>query len=581
MYAVEFRDVTYTYPGASRAAVKNIDLTIEKGEVVAIVGPTGAGKSTLAYLLNGTIPHFIEGGKLEGDVIVMGMNTKEHPIRILARKVALVFDDPNIQNFGLTVYESVAFGPANLGLPPSEIFKRTGYALKACRLIGYENRNPRNLSGGEQQSVAIAGALSMLPDILVLDEATAMLDPLGRQRVYSTVQDLNKEYDITVIIMGQDIEELSAIASRFIVLNDGRILLEGAPSEVLQNYEKLKEIGLFTPPVTEVAHRLKLDGLWHEKLPVTVEEFVSYVKKCVASAEATNFIERRYVELERSCSTEKTPVVLLKDVSYVYPATQSHALKDINLKVFPGEFISIIGQNGSGKTTLAKVIAGILKPTSGTVLIDNIDTKNKTLAELSRMVGYVFQDPDAMLFTGDIEEELSFGPRNIGVPREELKRRVEQAMRLLNLEKWRGMPIYSLPRGVRKRVAIASVLTLQPKVLIVDEPTTGQDWNESINIVETLKKINSSGITVMMITHEMELAARYSTRVVVMCGGKVLLDATPREVFSKPHVLAETYLQPPQIARAFQKLASCHLPEDVLLPEEAYCILKKVIGGGA
>jgi energy-coupling factor transport system ATP-binding protein len=581
MYAVEFRDVTYTYPGASRAAVKNIDLTIEKGEVVAIVGPTGAGKSTLAYLLNGTIPHFIEGGKLEGDVIVMGMNTKEHPIRILARKVALVFDDPNIQNFGLTVYESVAFGPANLGLPPSEIFKRTGYALKACRLIGYENRNPRNLSGGEQQSVAIAGALSMLPDILVLDEATAMLDPLGRQRVYSTVQDLNKEYDITVIIMGQDIEELSAIASRFIVLNDGRILLEGAPSEVLQNYEKLKEIGLFTPPVTEVAHRLKLDGLWHEKLPVTVEEFVSYVKKCVTSAEATNFIERRSVELERSCSTEKTPVVLLKDVSYVYPATQSHALKDINLKVFPGEFISIIGQNGSGKTTLAKVIAGILKPTSGTVLIDNIDTKNKTLAELSRMVGYVFQDPDAMLFTGDIEEELSFGPRNIGVPREELKRRVEQAMRLLNLEKWRGMPIYSLPRGVRKRVAIASVLTLQPKVLIVDEPTTGQDWNESINIVGTLKKINSSGITVMMITHEMELAARYSTRVVVMCGGKVLLDATPREVFSKPHVLAETYLQPPQIARAFQKLASCHFPEDVLLPEEAYCILKKVIGGGA
>ena len=566
-HVVIVEDLWYKYSRAKDYALKSINLKVKKGEIVLITGPTGAGKSTLAYCLNGTIPHFITEGEMKGNVIVCGMNTREHRIPELAQKVGLVFDDPEIQVFGLTVYEAVAFGPSNLALPLNEITKRVEYALEACRLKGYEERNPNNLSGGEKQSVSIASALSMLPEVLVLDEATAMLDPIGRYRIFTIVKELKEKYGITSIVIAQEVDEIAPFADRMIVMNKGEIVLEGPPRKVLEEYETLKKIGVKIPQAAELYVRLKEKGLLRgEKLPLTVKEAAEIVKKLIETKKLS--IKKKSKSIgKKEARIEEKPIIKVDNVTFEYPGGPV-ALKEVNLEIYPGEFIAIIGQNGSGKTTLVKHFNGLLKPTKGRVLVEGKDTREFTIAELSRTVGYVYQIPDVMLFHPTVEEELAYGPRNLGLPEEEIRRRVDWALKVLGLEEYRRELPATLPRGLRKRVAIGAILTMKPKVLVVDEPTTGQDWIESFYIMNTLAELNKEGYTIVVITHEMELAAMYAKRIIVMSAGRILLDGPPEEVFTKKDILAQASLKPPQIIDIALELRKLGVDPHILSVDE-------------
>ncbi len=573
-YAVEMVNVSYTYPRSTRPALENVTLRIRKGEIVSILGPTGSGKTTLAYLLNGTIPHFITGGKLEGRVLVNGLDTREHSIPVLSQNVGLIFDEPEIQCLGMTVWDSIAFGPSNLGLPIDEILWRVEYALKATRLKGYEDRNPMLLSGGEKQSVAIAGALAMLPSILVFDEATSMLDPIGRQLIYSVIQELNSRYGITAILITQETGEALSLSNRLVVMYKGRIIADGEPGEVLEDYEKIKGIGVKIPQVVELFYKLRRHRLIDlSKIPITIEEAASILREHV--------IHRRYRLVKQTHGFNKAMdrdlAVYVEDLHYIYP-NGVHALRGVNLEIYSGEFIGIVGHNGSGKTTFAKHLNGLLKPVKGRVLVYGEDTRNLSTAILSKTVGYVYQNPDAMLFRPTVEEEIAFGPRNLGLSNREVMERVEYVLKILGLEEYRDVSPGRLPRGLKKRVALGAVLSMKPRILVVDEPTAGQDWAESVEVMEILKMLNNNGVTVIVISHDIELVSAYVNRLIVFSSGRIMYDGLVHRFFTNNDVLKRASLKPPQVTELLMKLLP-GLREYPITVDEALSLIEDLVRG--
>lgn len=552
-YAVILEDVTFTYSGSEKAAIRDVDLRISRGEVVAVMGRTGAGKSTTIYAIGGIIPNYIQG-RLEGDVLVDGLNTKEHSLHELARHVGVVMDDPEAHIVSFTVEEDVAFGPCNLGLSREEVLKRVEMALDATRLSRLRHRNPYNLSGGEKQSLAIAGVLSLRPSILALDEPMSMLDPLGRARVCEVLRTLNKAYGITVVFTDHDAERAIGLADRIVVLNEGQITLNGAPSKVLQETEILEKCGVRLPEVTKLASLLEREKMWSGPLPLTLEEALIQLTQRLRKRErGTGQYSSAVEKMPEESAAE--PIISIRKLDYTYPNGVT-ALKDINLDIYPGEYVALIGQNGSGKSTLARCIAGLIKPSNkdAEITVAGLDMKKARMQDIVRKVGYVFQIPEHQIFHLATEEELEFGLRNLGLPEEEIKRRVKRLLRKLELEEYKDEWPLSLDRGKRFRIALGSVLALEPEIIIVDEPTTGQDWRDSIYICEFLKRLNREGRTIIIITHEMDLVARFASRVIVLYEGQILLDGNPREVFSKPELLKKTWVTPPKMAQLSWRL---------------------------
>ena len=576
-YTVIVENLTYYYPGRSKPALTDISFKLREGEILAVVGPNGSGKTTLAYCLSGVIPHFITRGRLEGDIVVCGLNVKEHGIRVLAQKVSLVLDDPEVQMFGLSVIECVAFGPSNLALPREEVLRRVNFALKVCRLKGLENRYPSELSDGEKQSVSIASALAMLPKVLILDEATANLDPVGRMRVYNIVRELAKKYGISVIFTTHETEEILPISDRVIVLDNGRIVLDGTPYGVLSRRDLLESLGLKIPQITKFHYELskKIKRIQTLKPPLTVDE----AYKIIVNSILKGVVRRQYIKQTYigKCFKRKSRVIIkVENVHYSYP-NGVKALNGVNLEIREGEFIAIIGPNGSGKTTLAKHFNGLLKPNMGRVLVFGVDTRNINPTLLARRVGYVYQNPDLMLFNPTVYEELKYSLLNIGLPPDEIDKRVKTAARMLGLEKYLNEPTSSLPRGVKKRVTLASILTMNPDVIVVDEPTIGQDEIGSLLTMNTLKRLNREGKTVIMVSHNVELVAMYASRVIVLYNGRILKDGNPRDVLTDIELLDKVSLKPPQVTELFIKLSSYGLPKNIITVSEGVSVLSKLI----
>ncbi|HID90913.1 TPA: ATP-binding cassette domain-containing protein, partial [Candidatus Bathyarchaeota archaeon] len=333
-YSVVLEDVTFTYEGSKESAIEGVDLKIESGELVAIVGRTGAGKSTTIYAIGGIIPNHIRGD-LSGDVLIDGLNTREHSLYELAQRVGVVMDDPEAHIVSFTVEEDVAFGPCNLGLPKEEVYERLNTALEATRLTGLRKRNPYNLSGGEKQSLAIAGVLSMRPRILALDEPTSMLDPLGKARVFDVLRDLNRRYGITVIFSGHDTERIAELADRIVVMQDGGIALEGRPSDVLQGTDLLEKAGVRLPETTRLMDLLRKDGVWKGPLPTTLEEAYAHLARALREKGVPHRpLPRERRRAVRPVSVE--PIIRVRDLHHVYPGGVE-ALKGIDLDVYPGE----------------------------------------------------------------------------------------------------------------------------------------------------------------------------------------------------------------------------------------------------
>ena len=560
-------DLSVYYPTTEVEALKDVNLKIRRGEAVLILGRTGAGKTTLLLTLSKIIPNYVTA-HVKGKVFVNGIDIAEEEPENLAKHISIVMQDPSMQIISLTVLDEVIFGPLNLGYSYEEIMKRAEDSMKATRLIGLETRNPRELSGGQQQSVIIASILAMGSDIISLDEPISMLDPIGKTLVLSTLKNL-KAMGKTVLITesGSDLEYVinSGLIDRIILLKKGRVIADGPPHEILSREDVLKESEVSPPQVTELFFKLGKKLGETGVRPITVEEALRAMSNWTFKA------PRRSV---KSAPAEtRRPIISVKNVEFVYP-NGVKALKGVNLEVYDGVVQAIIGQNGSGKTTLAKILVGLLKPSNqdSEVIVDGMDIKNMRLEDIIKKINYVFQNPAEQLFCDTVIEELVYGPKTLGVPEDQIKERLNKIVKLFDLEGKLNKYIISLTQGEKRMVAVASIAMLKPKILIVDEVTGGLDMLDARRLLNALMKLKQEeGLTIIMITHDMRVVSEYADQVAVMSDGKMVCAGTPREVFGRRiEELKKLSLIPPQITVLANELNKIHpyIPKDILSIDE-------------
>ena len=466
---IRISGLSVTY-GAGEATLRGVDLTVAEGEFVLVTGVSGCGKTTLARCLNGLIPHLIPA-RVEGSIEVAGLKPLQEEVRRMASRVGMVFQVPEAQLFNLTVEEEVAFGCHNLGLEPEETARRVEFALGAVGLEGLRKRALHQLSGGEKQLTAIASVLAMQPRLMVLDEPLANVDGRGVQRVLATLQRLNRMLGMTLVLIEHRTHQVAEFASRVVVMDGGRIVLDGGPETLRNERDRLTALGVRVPG----------DGL--------------------APAQETG----------GSMAADQAEVVVsVRDVSFAY--RRRTVLDGVSLDIRRGEFVALVGDSGAGKTTLAHLIAGALKPASGSIRI-------KGNGNGARKVGLLLQSPSDQLFCDTVEEEVRFGPENYRLPVDEV---VDEALACANLLAYRQREVQHLSRGQQQRLSLASVLALKPKVLILDEPTLGQDWGHLVRFMEFIKGLQRKGVTVLLITHDREVAAKYADRAVRLCDGRLV-----------------------------------------------------------
>jgi len=557
--AVQFENLSFVYQGADKKALDNVSLEIEEGDFVAWMGHTGAGKSTLMYCLNALIPSFVRG-KLEGKAVVLGRDISQSRTAEMSGEVGLVFQDFEAQLFSTNVELEIAFGLENLGVPREEMRRIIDELLPLVRLEGLRDREPSTLSGGQKQRLAIASVLAMRPCLLAMDEPTTDLDPIGKWEVLQLAGEL-RERGMTMILIEHETEE-ALNSDKVVLLKEGRVLREGPPAEILSDCQLLVEAGVAPLPVAEFFSRLpeRLAGR-NDRLPLTVEEAVpEFKRRLKLHPMAAQILQERDQGLERGGG----PALKLEGTHYLYPLGVE-ALKGVDLEIKEGEFVAIIGQNGSGKTTLVKQFNGLLWPTSGRVEVFGQDVGELSPRERAERVGYVFQNPDHQIFAPTVFEEVAFGPRNFGLSEKEVREHVEEALAAVNLIGYEDEDPFLLTKGERQRVAVASVLAVKPRVLILDEPTTGLDYLQQRSMMEMVCSLNRKGHTILIVTHSMPTVAHYAHRTIVLDGGRVLIDDTTRKVFARERELEEVFLRPPQIVRFGNRLGITPLTVEEML----------------
>jgi len=578
---VSARQLTVTHLHARKPALRELSFAVASGSITCFLGQVGAGKSTLFKALNGLIPTVVPA-KVDGQITVAGQNVHGKDTAFLAQFITLVFDDPVLQIVSLTAEEDVAFGPANMNLPREEIWSRVHAALERVGLAGFEKRDPRTMSGGEQQLLAVAGALAMRPSIIAFDEPVAMLDPIGKQRVLQAIRELNEQYGTTVLIAesGTDVEAVCEFADYLFLMDKGGIIAEGKPGAVFCRRDLIELTKLKAPQVTRLAYQLESSEALRT-MPTTLGEGRELVLGLLQDSECSSpHTPLRGIESRPSAplvASTPRPAVEVKNLHHVFPTDPPvHALRGIQLTLEAGDFVALLGQNGSGKTTLALHLVGMEKPTNpdAAVVIDGLEVQSTPLPKLVRSVNYLFQNPSDQLFCETFGEEVTFGPRALGLAGNEAESLGREAIRAVGLEHlWNEFSL-GADRSTETLLSLASVLSMRPRVLIADEPTGGLDYSTAQSVMQILEQYNRMGNTIIMITHDMELAAQHARRIVVLREGEIWMDGTPQDVFSKPERLAQTRLSPPQITRLAQSLAEWGFPSDVLSVDEFARILQ-------
>lgn len=581
--AIEIKNLSYTYASAAEQSLKNLSFTVDKGKFIALMGSTGAGKTTLSLCLNGLIPQLLEG-KLSGQIRVAGKDVGKTAVQSLSKVLGLVLQDPETQIIGRSVEEDTAFGPRNCLLPENEIKRRSAQALAAVRLTGYNRRLTEELSGGEKQRLAIAGVLVMEPEILVLDEPTSELDPLGRSEIYHSLDDLRRQKDLTILLVDHAGEELMTKADEVIVLHQGELVWRGVPGELFRNLPLLRRWGLKPLPVSELGWDFYEKGrITFAEIPLDVPAAAALIRRLwlkygcgpcrqpewEGKSGGKPGADRKQLSM---LNGEENPraralAVEVRDLSYHYSSGQP-VLRGINLKIERGEFVALIGENGAGKTTLAKHFNGLLKPAEGEVVAEGMNTLEYDTPELAKVIGYVFQNPDHQIFATTVEKELEFGLKNAGYSGGEIRERVEEVLKSTGLADCRSVHPFSLGKGERQMIAVASILVLRPKLLIIDEPTTGSDWAGIQRMMALVHKLHQAGTTIIMISHDMDLVAQSAQRVIVMKDGRISLDGPPREVFAEAGILSQSALVPPQLCRLSARLQDILGQQILIEPNE-------------
>ena len=564
----------------THCAIDEVNLDIEPGQFIAILGHNGSGKSTLAKHMNAIL---VPSG---GTMWVDGKDTKEEENLWDVRQTAgMVFQNPDNQIIGTVVEEDVGFGPENLGVPTEEIWQRVEKSLSAVGMIEYRHHSPNKLSGGQKQRVAIAGVVAMCPKCIVLDEPTAMLDPNGRKEVLRTVEELRKREHVTVILITHYMEEVIG-ADRVIVMDQGHVVMDGTTREIFSQVELLKKYRLDVPQVTMLAHGLKQRGLDIKEVILTTNELIEALEKAGDWRQNQKKTYVGHAETVVKKEKKENPILKLEHIEYVYSsgtAYEKRALKDINLDIYEGEFVGVIGHTGSGKSTMIQHLNGLMKATSGALYYngENIYDEKYNLRQLRNNVGLVFQYPEHQLFEIDVLTDVCFGPKNQELTEEECKKRAIEALELVGLsEKYYDTSPFDLSGGQKRRVAIAGVLAMRPKVLVLDEPTAGLDPKGRDEILDQIAYLQKErNLTVILVSHSMEDIAKYVDRIVVMNKGRKMYDGEPKEVFAHYKELEKVGLAAPQVTYIMHALSEkgMHVNTEVTTIEEAVDEIMKEI----
>ena len=556
---IELRNVSFSYGGADSGAPRALDdvsFSVRTGDFVGVIGPSGAGKSTLASVMSGAIPHHFSG-QLFGATLVDGHDTCDVSLTDISQLVGSVLQDIDTQMVASVVEDEMLFGLENYGVPHDQIEARISETLETVGISNLRDREIATLSGGQKQKVAIAAILALRPRVLVLDEPTAALDPASSRLVFDTLRRANEELGITVVVVEQKVALLSEYCGRVLVLDRGRLALEGTPHEVFSHAAELRRIGVDSPRVARISNSLAEKGLVKPGVPcLNVAEAEAMVAGLVGDAHATPASPLAPAPSPHAPLRPKAegaePVVSFDDVSFTYPGGTA-SVDNIDLKVYPGELVGIVGQNGAGKTTLTKLLNGLLKPSSGTVRIAGLSTAEVPTSKIAAHCATLFQNPDRQLCKQAVLDEVAFGLELQGVDAERARRRAQVVVERF------GLPAneapFSLSRGQRQMVALASVVVVEPQVIVLDEPTSGLDYRECMTVMETVGEMAEQGCAVIMVCHDMEVVSDFAERVVVMANGRILGRGPTHETFADADLMRRAYVAPPQVIELSCKLA--------------------------
>jgi energy-coupling factor transporter ATP-binding protein EcfA2 len=531
--ALSFADFGVVYVSSGACALRNVELSVASGEMVAVLGASGAGKSTLLKCVNRVVPT-LERAEVRGALLLFGRPTADLHVRDLAEHVGFVFQDFEAQLFSTSVEEEILFGLEQLGVEPTTMRERIAASLAAVGLEGFDRRDPATLSGGEKQRLAIAAVLALSPRLWLLDEPSTDLDPTGRRELFASLGRI-RSAGTTLLVAEHDLEPLDG-ADRWVVLDRGRVALAGSPAELLGRPQDLDALGVRPPDLAVVCERLGVAS-W----PLDVESVASRLRR--------QGIRLRPGAGARSLPVRRAPLLEARGVHFRYEDSARDALAGVDLAITEGEFVALIGANGSGKSTLARLTAGLLTGGSGSVAWRGRPLAALAARERAEAVGYVFQNPDEQIFAATVEEEIAFGPRQLGLPADEIAARVRGAVHAMGLDGFERQDPFLLGKGERQKVAVASILVLRPSVLILDEPTTGLDFREQRSLMDLLAALHRAGQTVVVITHVPWVVGGYADRGVLLREGRISFDGSIGALFADESLCGSSDFVPPEVAR--------------------------------
>ena len=569
---IEMECVSFSYGTAADGAyaLKDIDLSVEEGTFVGLIGPSGAGKSTLASAITGAIPHHYRG-RLFGSTLVAGLDTCEASLTDIAKVAGSVLQDIDAQMVASVVEDELLFGLENFGIDHREIEGRIASALDAVGIADLRHREIATLSGGQKQKVAIAAILAMTPRVIVMDEPTSALDPASARDVFEVLRRAKELTGMTVILIEQTVALLAEYCDRVVVIDQGRIALDGTPTDVFSHGETLRAIGVDTPRTVRIFNSLAEAGLAPNDSPaLTLDGAESLVAGILAPglSESSPIVPRTLGDRPDARNTvdERPIIVDVAGAAYSYGTGQA-GIEGIDLTVRAGEILAVVGQNGAGKTTFTKLLNGLIKPSAGVVRIAGLDTRTTPVSVLASHAATLFQNPDRQLCRNTVVEEISFGLELQGAPADAARERARHVAATFGLPE--NASPFNLSRGQRQMVALASVVALEPELIILDEPTSGLDYRECMTVMETVRQRALDGAAVVMVCHDMEVVSDFADTLAVMTEGRLIEVGPSREVFANDALLAHARIAAPCVPALGKRLAARFHPSFAHITEVA------------
>ena len=530
---ISFKNFSFKYNNVVDKTLKNIDLTINKGEKVLIVGPSGSGKSTLSHCINGLIP-FSYNGEIEGELIIDNIKPYEESLSDVSKKVGTILQDQDSQFIGLSVGEDVAFNFENNAMPLKEMKVKVIDALELVNMVDFINHSPYELSGGQKQRVSLAGVLGSDAEVLLFDEPLANLDPASGKEIMQLINDIHEKTNKTIIIVEHRIEDvLEQPFDKVIVVSKGKVQGFGTPDEILKS-DLLKNNGLREPLYLEAMKLAGCDISGSENLKdlSNIDEKNKEVLKNWFNNETSN----------KDSIIKEEKILEVKNLAFSHDGIKN-TINDVSFHLNKGEILAVLGNNGAGKSTLCRLITGILKPQKGSIFLNNQCIDSWSIKQKGSSIGYVMQNPNQMISQHMIKDEIALGLKCRNYSKEEIDKKVEEVLKICGLYPYRNWPVSALSYGQKKRVTIASILAINPEVIILDEPTAGQDYKHYTEFMEFIKELSAQGISIILITHDMQLTLEYCHRAVVLSAGEKIADDKPSNILTDENIIKKANLK--------------------------------------